>query len=181
MLNYFEETLIISVLSIIFSPWDGSGIWKLSTVWGQWPVYSTYNCFMIYIYFWSKVNIWNINCAGNSIHFRHTNGCSCESVKVFEIENVSTWGGLELTTFGFMQNALTYWAIRARHLLSHVFEHWLWRYRYFLSKVNIWNVNCARATAFIFDRLSCESVKVFETENVSTIYIYIYIKRIFMK
>ena len=31
------------------------------------------------------------------------------------------------------------------------FEHWLWRYRYILSKVNIWNVNCARATAFIFD------------------------------
>ena len=54
-------------------------------------------------------------------------------------------------TFGFMPNALTYWAIRARHLLSHVFEYWLWRCRYFLSKVNIWNVNCARATAFIFD------------------------------
>ena len=31
------------------------------------------------------------------------------------------------------------------------FEHWLWRYRYFLSKVNTWNVNCARATALIFD------------------------------
>ena len=25
-------------------------------------------------------------CGGNSIHFRHTNGCSCESVKVFETE-----------------------------------------------------------------------------------------------
>ena len=51
---------------------------------------------------------------------------------------------------GFMPNALTYWAIRARHLLSHVFEHWFWRYRYFWSKVNIWYVNCARATSFIF-------------------------------
>ena len=29
------------------------------------------------------------------------------------------------------------------------FEHWLWRYIYFLSKVNMWTVNCARATAFI--------------------------------
>ena len=31
------------------------------------------------------------------------------------------------------------------------FEHWPWRYRYFWSKVNIWNANCARATVFIFD------------------------------
>ena len=36
-------------------------------------------------------------------------------------------------TFPFMPNALTYWAIRARHLLSHVVEYWLWRYRYFFK------------------------------------------------
>ena len=132
--------------------------------------------------------------------------------------------GTRIPTFGFMPNALTYWTIRARHLLSHVlntgsggiddfevkltfdmlivrgqqhsfsthervflwkcqsfwdrkclylrgtrapnlrihakcsnilsfqgqtfavpcFEHWLWWYRYFWSKVNIWYVNCAR-------------------------------------
>ena len=45
-------------------------------------------------------------------------------------------------------NALTICAIRARHLLSHIFKYGLWRYRYFLSKVNIWNVNCVWATAF---------------------------------
>ena len=128
---------------------------------------------------------------GNSIHFRHTNVCSWESVKVFETENVST------ATFGFMPNALIYWAIRARHLLFYIVEYWLWWYRYFRSKVNIWNVNCARATAFIFDTRKCilwkvskflrqknsrpegdsnrkpfvcswESIKVFETENVAT-------------
>ena len=99
-------------------------------------------------------------CAGNSIHFRHTNGCSCESVKVFETSNVSTWGGHEPPTFGFMPNALTYWAIRARHLLSHVFEYWLWWCRYFLSKVNIWNANFVRATAFIFDTRTGVLVKV---------------------
>ena len=82
-------------------------------------------------YFLSKANIWNVNCAGNSIHFRHTNGCPCGSVKVFETENVSTWGGLEPPAFGLMPNALTYWAIRARHFLSHVFEYWLWWWRYF--------------------------------------------------
>ena len=71
--------------------------------------------------------------------------------RFFETENVSTWGGLEHPTFGFMPNALTYWAIRARHLLPHVVEYRLWWYRYFWSKINIWNVNCARATAFIFD------------------------------
>ena len=53
--------------------------------------------------------------------------------------------------FGFMPNALIYWAIRARHLLSHVFEYWLWRCAYFRRKVNISYFNCARATAFIFD------------------------------
>ena len=39
-----------------------------------------------------------------------------------------------------MPNVLTIWAIRARHLLSHVFEYWLWRYRYFLCKVSIFEV-----------------------------------------
>ena len=178
-----------------------------------------------------------------SIHFQHTNGCSCESVKVFETENVSTWGGLEPPTFGFMPNALTYWVIRARHLLSHVLntgsrgidtfevkltfdmftvrghqhsfsthervflwkcqsfwdrkclhlrgtrtpnirihaecskllsyqgqtfavpciEHWLWRYRYFWSKVTIWYVDCAGNSIHFrhTDGCSCESVKVF--------------------
>ena len=48
----------------------------------------------------------------------------CQS---FETENVSTWGVLEPPTFGFMPNALTIWAIRARHLMSHVVEYWLWR------------------------------------------------------
>ena len=81
--------------------------------------------------------------------------------KVLETENVSTRGRLEPQIFGFMPNALTYWAIRARHLLSHVFEHWLWRYRYLKkNKVNIWNVNCARATAFIFDTRTGVLVKV---------------------
>ena len=55
---------------------------------------------------------------------------------------------------------ISFWAIRARHLPSHVFEHWLWRYRYFWSKVNIWYVKCARATAFIFDTLTGVLVKV---------------------
>ena len=57
-------------------------------------------------------------------------------------------------------NALICWAIRAIHLLSHVFEYWLWRNRYFWSKVIIWNVNCARITSFIFDTITGVLVKV---------------------
>ena len=59
-----------------------------------------------------------------------------EKVSMFLRQKMSRpWGGLEPPTFGLMPNALTYWAIRARHLLSHVVEYWLWWYKYFLSKV----------------------------------------------
>ena len=107
---------------------------------------------------------------GNSILFRYTNGCSCVSAKVFRDRICLDLRGTRSPTFGFTPNALIIWAIRARHLPSHVFEYWLWRYRYLLSNVSIWNANCARATAFIFDyeRMflwKCQSI--FETENVS--------------
>ena len=48
---------------------------------------------------------------------------------------------------------------------------YIWYVYVYFCKVNIWNVNCAQATAFIFDLgihvLACESVEGFETENVS--------------
>ena len=55
--------------------------------------------------------------------------------------------GLEPSTFGFIPNAQTIWAFRAWHMLSHVFEYWLWWYSFFVlcCKVNIWKLNCARA------------------------------------
>ena len=81
--------------------------------------------------------------------------------KVFETENISTWGGLEPPTFGFMPNALTYWATRARHLLSHGLNTGPGGLDIFLSKVNIWNVNCARATAFIFDTRTGDLLDIF--------------------
>ena len=52
-----------------------------------------------------------------------------------------------LRIYAKCSNLLIY--IRARHLLSLVFEYWLWWCRYFRSNVYIWNVNSARATAFI--------------------------------
>ena len=73
--------------------------------------------------------------------------------------------GTRTPNFGFMPNALTIWAIRAKHLLSHIFEYWLWRYRYIWSKVKTWNVNCARASAFIFDTRTDALVKVSKETN----------------
>ena len=111
-------------------------------------------------YFWSKVNIWNVNCARATAFIFDTRTDVLGKVSKFLRETVSTLEGLVPPTFRFVPNALTYWAIRARHLLSHICEHWLWWYRYFWSKVNIWDVNSARATAFIFDTRTGVLVKV---------------------
>ena len=111
--------------------------------------------------FWSKVNIWNVNCAWETAFIFDTQTDVLVTVSKFlRQKNVSTWEGLEPPTFRFMLNALTIWAIRARHLLSYVFEHLLWWYRYFWSKVNIWNVNCAWAAAFIFNTQTDVLMKV---------------------
>ena len=71
--------------------------------------------------------------------------------RIFETESVSTQEGLELTTFWFRSIALTIWATGTRNFLTHVLEYRLWWNKYFVCKVNIWNVNCALTTAFIFD------------------------------
>ena len=84
------------------------------------------------------------------------------------------------TFSAFMPNALTIWAIRARHLLS--FQYWLWRYRYFWSKVNIWHVNCAWATAFIFNTQGDILVKVSKfLRQKMYVYRYIYINELCLK
>ena len=110
-----------------------------------------------------------LNVRGKHHYFRHKNGCSCQSVKVLETENVSTSGMLEHPTSGFMPNALTIWAIRARHLLSHAFEHWLWWYIYFEAKLTfeMLTVPGQQHSFSTHEQCFCESVNVFETENVS--------------
>ena len=120
-----------------------------------WTLRWRYRCF------WSKVNIWNVNCAWETAFIFDTQTDVLVTVSKFlRQKNVSTWEGLEPPTFRFMLNALTIWAIRARNLLSYVFEHLLWWYRYFWSKVNIWNVNCAWAAAFIFNTQTDVLMKV---------------------
>ena len=40
------------------------------------------------------------------------------------------------------------------------FWYWLWQYKYFRSQVNIWNLDWARASAFVFDTKTDVFVKV---------------------
>ena len=56
----------------------------------------------IYIYIYVYINIFDVN----SIQVRHTDGCSCENVKVFATKNVLTWGELE------PPNAIPWWLDR---------------------------------------------------------------------
>ena len=48
-------------------------------------------------------------------------------------DNVSTWGRLEPPTLGFILNALTIWAIRARHLMAHVWNTGSYCFRWLLG------------------------------------------------
>ena len=104
---------------------------------------------------------------GNSIHFRHTNGCSCYSVKVFETENVSTWGGLEPPIFGSMRNALTIWATRTRYLLPHVFEYWLCDIDSFEVKLTfeMLTVRGQQHSFSTHERMSLLKCQIVETKN----------------
>ena len=54
-------------------------------------------------------------------------------------------------------NLLSY---KGQAFAAQCFWRWFWRNRYFWSKTNIWNVNCAPATAFIFDTRTGVLVKV---------------------
>ena len=71
-------------------------------------------------------------------------------------------GGLEPPIFGFMPNAPTYWAIRARHLLSHVFEYmvtshnfiWMGLLIHGLNSVVIFQISVSKVPARRLDLTS---------------------------
>ena len=103
-----------------------------------------------------------------NIHFRLTNGWSCESVEFFCYSRLEPWR-LQPPTFEFMPNALTISATRATYLLFNVLECWLWRYRYFCLQSQ--HMKCQLCTGNkIHIRLAngCpwESLDVSETENI---------------
>ena len=108
---------------------------------------------------------------GNSFHFRLKNGRSWESIDFFETENISTQEELEPQIFRFMPNDLPV-EVPEPDICYPMFSNTGFVGRViFVCKVNIWNVNYARATAFIFrlkNGCSWQSIDFFETENIST-------------
>ena len=77
-----------------------------------------------------------------SHHFRRANGYSREKGRSFFRQKCLDPEGTRLSNFRIHTACSTIWATGVRHLLS--LGIWL----FFVCKVNNWNANCARATAF---------------------------------
>ena len=102
-------------------------------------------CLIKDIIFYSKVNIWNDNCARATAFIFDTRTDVIVKVSKFLRHKMSRpEGDSNPPTIGFIPKALTIWAIRARHLLLHV-------------------LNTGSGDIYIF-----EVELKFETENVST-------------
>ena len=93
-----------------------------------------------------KVNIWNV--CGSSIPFWSKNGCSWESVDVFERENVLTQGEFEPLTVGFMLNDLPV-ELPGPDICYLMFSN-TGVIVIFVYKFNVWNGHCSWATTLIF-------------------------------
>ena len=131
----------------VISAWTGNYITK---VWGE-ITYLFPVTLLKFVngYFSSKVNICNVNCARATAFIFGTRTGVLVKVSKFWDTKCPTRERLESPNLRIHAECSNlYWAIRARHLLSHVFEYRPWRCRYFWSKVSICNVNCARATAW---------------------------------
>ena len=100
------------------------------TVRGQQHSFSTHEK----VFFWKCQSFWDIKC----IDLR---GARTHNLRIH-----AEWSKL------FSYQGQTFAVI--------CFEHWLCLYWYFWSKVKICNVNCARATAFIFDTRTGVLLKV---------------------
>ena len=117
--------------------------------------------------FESNVNIWNVNCARATAFIFDTRTGVLMKVSKFLSQKISRpEGDSNPPTFFFMSNALTIWAIRAKHLLSKVFYTDSGGIDIFWSIVNIWNVNTLRpwqnARHFADDIFKC----IFLNENI---------------
>ena len=76
---------------------------------------------LVYIYQSFISYFWNVNCARATAFIFDTRTGVLVKVSTFLRQKMSRpEGDTKPPTFGFMPNAITYWARRARHLLSHV-------------------------------------------------------------
>ena len=113
-------------------------------------MYTTENSYHRFRYFWIKLTFELLTVRKQQHSFlTHERMflCKCQSFwdrKCLDLKGNQT---LNLRIHAECSNHLSY---QGQTFAVPCFEHWLWRYRYFLSKGNIWTVNCARATAFIF-------------------------------
>ena len=93
--------------------------------------YTTSFRYRAYTIFVCKVGIWNINCAqATAFIFDSLTDAFVKVYKHFKTENGSIRCAVDPPAFRFMPNVLTIWNIGARHILSHVLEHWLGQNRY---------------------------------------------------
>ena len=90
--------------------------------------------------FWSTVSIWNVNCArATAFSFDTRAGVLVEMSKM---SRQKTRGGLEPPTFGFMPNALTYWAITI------CFEiNWMTWFNKFKKSTHTYTRNCSQVSS----------------------------------
>ena len=149
---------------------------EMLTVRGQQHSFSTHER----MFLWKCRSFWDRNCLdlrgtwtpnllihAKSLRWRHNGRDSCAgnspgtggefpAQMASNAESVSIW---------WRHHGLTIWAI-SPDICCPMFEYWLWRYRYFWNRVNIWNVDCVRATSFIFDTRTDVLVKVATHDDV---------------
>ena len=101
------------------------------------------------------LNIWNVSCAREAHSFSTHERMFLWKCRSFIKRKYLDLRGLEPPTFGFMPNALSTWAIRARPYshYSHTLEYWFWQHRYFCSQVNVFSQQKRQSvTNFLFCR-----------------------------
>ena len=124
--------------------------------------FSKYFCIypMQISYFWSRINIWYVNSARATAFIFDTRTDILVKMSKFLRQKSLGLGGTrnpKLRIHAEFSNHLSYqgqtFAVPCCWILALA-------YRYFLSKVSIWYVNCAQATAFIFDTRTDVLMKV---------------------
>ena len=92
--------------------------------------------------------------------------------------------GIRIPNLRILAECSNNWVTRARHLLSNVFEYWLWRYRYFCNKVTfeILTVSGHRHSFSTHEQMflwKCRSVrasKCFDPKGTPTLtYVFIFL------
>ena len=103
-----------------------------AVVWKRWHVINIkvplpiliVDMWIMNIHLWSKANISNAKCAWATTSIFDSRKSVLVKMSMIMRQKLSRpEGGFEPPALGFLLNALTIWAIRAIHLLSHVFEY----------------------------------------------------------